>query len=132
MRLVSTGETVLAGDEKVRDLFEIVENGDQAAVWKRAEEVARGIAREVAPRTLLVARRTLTMGAESPEEANLWESKVLARLRTGPDAREGGKSFLEKRPPRFEVPAVDEDLVGEVAREIEEDRKRDAKGASKL
>ncbi|TGZ76712.1 ClpP/crotonase [Ascodesmis nigricans] len=128
MRLVTTGETVLAGDRKLEGLFELVDGGREE-VWKRAREVAEVVATECAPRAQEISRRLLEGGVGSPEEAHWLESRLLGRLRVGVDAAEGGRAFLEKRKPKFEVPKEGDDWLKEV---WEEKRKEEEVGRSKL
>jgi len=68
---------------------------------------ARRIAHEIADNTSAVstalARQMLwkMLTADHPMKAHILESKGLTAMFAAEDAREGGASFLEKRPPRF-------------------------------
>ncbi|KAK8074804.1 ClpP/crotonase-like domain-containing protein [Apiospora hydei] len=102
LTLVTTGATYAAPDPAVRDLFAAVLD-EPADVLPRA----LGLAEEVAGRTSAVAtkamRDMLYHGPATPEEAERLESRVFFDLFRGADAREGIRSFLEKREPRFEA-----------------------------
>jgi len=43
------------------------------------------------------------LGADHPMEAHKLESKCLHYMFQSPDIQEGVESFLQKRPPRFEM-----------------------------
>ena len=76
--------------------------------------VAQGIAREIAQNTSAVSvalsRQMLwrMLGADHPMAAHQIDSKAIFSMGRTPDAYEGVKSFLEKRPPRFAMkPSTD-------------------------
>ncbi|KAK9777514.1 putative Enoyl-CoA hydratase [Seiridium cardinale] len=100
LHLVTTGSTYSPSDPLLRDLFaEVVA---PAEVLPRALELAG----EIAAKTSAVATRAMKdmiyRGASSPEEAERLESRVFFDLFRGSDAREGIRSFLEKREPDFQ------------------------------
>jgi len=75
---------------------------------------ARAIAREIADNTSAVAtalsRRMLwlMMCADHPMEAHRIESKALSHMQQSADLIEGVASFLQKRPPKFQMkPSTD-------------------------
>jgi enoyl-CoA hydratase/carnithine racemase len=69
----------------------------------RAREIARQFVSESSQVSVALVRRLLwqMLGASSPREAMLLESKALWHMGQGADSREGVASFLEKRPARF-------------------------------
>lgn len=76
--------------------------------------VARALAREIADNTSAVSvalTRSMLwsmLGASSPMEAHRIDSKCIFWMGKSPDAYEGVKSFLEKRPPAFQMkPSAD-------------------------
>ncbi|MBM4246033.1 MAG: enoyl-CoA hydratase [Deltaproteobacteria bacterium] len=68
---------------------------------------ARALAREIADNTsavsVAIARQLMwrMLGASSPKDAHLLDSKSIFFMGRSPDAYEGVSSFLEKRPPKF-------------------------------
>jgi enoyl-CoA hydratase/carnithine racemase len=68
-----------------------------------AIELAERMTRDTAPVATALARRMLwsMLGAADPADAHLLDSKGIFTLGRGPDAREGVRAFLEKRPARF-------------------------------
>ncbi|KAI1338755.1 enoyl-CoA hydratase/isomerase [Xylariaceae sp. FL0016] len=101
LHLLTTGAVLAATDPLLRDLWaDVVAPED---VVPRALEIAA----EVAAKTSVVASRAMKdlvyAGAPaSPYEAFRLESQVFFDLFRGADSREGIRSFLEKREPRFE------------------------------
>ena len=75
---------------------------------------AHALAREIADNTsaisVALARQMLwrMLGADHPMAAHQIDSKAIFSMGRTPDAYEGVKSFLEKRPPRFAMkPSTD-------------------------
>lgn len=68
-----------------------------------AREIAREIAENTAPVSVALTRQMFwkMLGAASPHEAHLLDSKCVFWTGKQPDAYEGVQSFLEKRPPKF-------------------------------
>jgi enoyl-CoA hydratase/carnithine racemase len=68
---------------------------------------AMALAREIADNTsaisVAVSRHLLwrMLGADHPMEAHKLDSQAIFTMGKSPDAREGVKSFLEKRPAKF-------------------------------
>ena len=83
---------------------------------------ARALAAEIVDNTsglaVAAARELLwsMLGASSPWDSHRLESQALMQLGSGPDAREGVASFLEKRPPEFTTPLGDGPDVAGVPR----------------
>lgn len=77
----------------------------------RARELAREIVENTSPVSIALSRQLMwkMLGAKHPMEAHRIDSKAMQFMGSGPDAREGIESFLEKRPPRFSL-KVSEDL----------------------
>jgi enoyl-CoA hydratase/carnithine racemase len=70
-------------------------------VLPTALKIADEIATNVSGVSARVMKDMIYRGVSSPEEAHLLESKIFWDLFTGKDAKEGMKSFLEKRNPDF-------------------------------
>jgi enoyl-CoA hydratase/carnithine racemase len=68
-----------------------------------AREIAREIAENTSAVSIALTRKLLwtMLGASSPMEAHRVDSKCIFWMGKSPDAYEGVRSFLEKRPPRF-------------------------------
>jgi len=79
---------------------EVLEPGQ---LLPRAREIARRYIDESSQVSVALVRRLLwqMLGASSPQDAMLLESKALWHMGRGADSREGVASFLEKRPARF-------------------------------
>ncbi|KAK8016399.1 ClpP/crotonase-like domain-containing protein [Apiospora rasikravindrae] len=102
LTLVTTGATYAAADPAVRDLFAEVLD-EPAEVLPRAVALAEEIAGKTSAVATKAMRDMLYHGPATPEEAERLESRVFFDLFRGADAREGIRSFLEKREPRFEA-----------------------------
>jgi enoyl-CoA hydratase/carnithine racemase len=69
-------------------------------VVPRAREWARDVAANTAPASVAIAKRLLWEGVtETPAETMAKEKSLLAWIGKQPDAAEGVRSFLERRPP---------------------------------
>jgi enoyl-CoA hydratase/carnithine racemase len=77
----------------------------------KAYELARDIAGNTAPVSVAVTRQLLyrMAGLDSPFPVHETDSKLIGDLMTNPDAIEGVRSFLQKRPPEFGM-RVNKDL----------------------
>lgn len=79
-------------------------------VLPTALELAREIAREASPAALALSKELLwASAAMSPAEVFAAEAARVRWLGAGPDAAEGVRSFLERRPPNWSV-SVSRDL----------------------
>jgi enoyl-CoA hydratase/carnithine racemase len=80
-----------------------------AEVVPRARKWARDIALNVAPASVAIAKRLLWEGVtETPRETMAKEEQLLAWVGKQPDAAEGVRSFLERRPPQWKLrPSAD-------------------------
>ncbi|MBY0278624.1 crotonase/enoyl-CoA hydratase family protein [Candidatus Binatia bacterium] len=98
---VYTGRVFDAAEAHAAGLVSRVLPADQVV------PAARALAREIADNTSAVSvalSRQLMwrmLGASSPREAHLLDSKSIFFMGRSPDAYEGVSSFLEKRPPKF-------------------------------
>jgi enoyl-CoA hydratase/carnithine racemase len=76
------------------------------AVVPRAQEWARDVAVNAAPASVAIAKRLLWEGVtETPRETMAKEKPLLAWVGKQPDAAEGVRSFLERRPPEWKLRA---------------------------
>ena len=77
----------------------------------RAYELAHEIAENTSAVSVALSRQIMwkMLGADHPMEAHRIDSRAVAYMGSSADAREGVKSFLEKRPPKFEL-SVDRDM----------------------
>jgi enoyl-CoA hydratase/carnithine racemase len=75
-------------------------------VVPRAREWARDVAVNAAPVSVAIAKRLLWEGVtETPRETMAKEGPLLAWVGSQPDAVEGVRSFLERRPPGWKLRA---------------------------
>jgi enoyl-CoA hydratase/carnithine racemase len=75
-------------------------------VVPRAREWARDIALNAAPASVAIAKRLLWESVtETPRETMAKEKPLLAWVGKQPDAAEGVRSFLERRPPQWKLRA---------------------------
>ncbi|MBM3131577.1 MAG: enoyl-CoA hydratase, partial [Chloroflexi bacterium] len=80
------------------------------ALIPRAREIAREIAENTSAISVALARQLLwkMAGADHPMEAHRIDSKLMYWTGGRADNKEGIRSFLEKRPPRFTMkPSAD-------------------------
>jgi enoyl-CoA hydratase/carnithine racemase len=79
-------------------------------VVPRAREWARDVAANAAPVSVAIAKRLLWEGVtETPAETMAKEESLLDWIGKQPDAAEGVRSFLERRPPQWKL-SVSTDL----------------------
>ena len=75
-------------------------------VVPRAREWARDVAANAAPVSVAIAKRLLWESVtETPAETMAKEKPLLAWIGKQPDAAEGVRSFLERRPPEWKLSA---------------------------
>jgi enoyl-CoA hydratase/carnithine racemase len=98
---VLSGRTVWAEEALRRGLVRSLHA--PADLLPEALALAREIAENAAPVSVTLARHLLwrMLGADHPMAAHRIESRAMFTLGQGPDAKEGVRAFLEKRPPRF-------------------------------
>jgi enoyl-CoA hydratase/carnithine racemase len=103
MEWVATGRVFPAEEARAGGLVSRVLPPDELL------PAARALAREIADHTSAVSvalsRQMLwkMLGADHPMEAHRLDSRAIFAMGRSPDAYEGVSSFLEKRPPRFEM-----------------------------
>ena len=75
------------------------------ALMGEARALAQEIAKNTSAVSVALSRQMLwrMLGASHPMEAHRIESKAIVFMGASADAQEGVKSFLEKRPPKFEM-----------------------------
>jgi enoyl-CoA hydratase/carnithine racemase len=101
LHLITTGAVFPAGDRIFGDLFSEVVEPDQ--VLPKALSIAEEVAANVSPVASRVMKDMIYRTANSPEQAHIIESKLLADLLDGKDAKAGIQSFLQKRQPDFKA-----------------------------
>jgi enoyl-CoA hydratase/carnithine racemase len=96
-----SGRVFDAGEAQQRGLVHRVHPAGE--LLDRAYELARELADRTAPVSVAVIRRLLYGAAQhgSPYDVQRIDSRLIAGLAQSPDAAEGARSFLERRPPRF-------------------------------
>ena len=96
-----TGRMIDAGEALQRGLVSEVAAPEE--LLPRATAIAREIADNTAPASVALNRQLLwrMLGADHPLEAHRLDSRAIAATVGTPDAAEGAKAFLEKRPPNF-------------------------------
>lgn len=86
----------------------------KADLLPRAQALAREIATQTSPAAIAVSRHLMwrNLAADHPQQASDMECRGLTGLMRLPDASEGGRAFMEKRPPRFTTrPSTDVDFM---------------------
>lgn len=100
LALFCTGKVLPASHHLFQGLF--MELVDQAAqVLPTAMELAKEIATQTSVVSNALTKAMVWHAADSPEGQHLLDSKGVFYTRSGRDAEEGVKSFLEKREPNF-------------------------------
>ncbi|MFN8602723.1 MAG: crotonase/enoyl-CoA hydratase family protein [Candidatus Binatia bacterium] len=105
---VFTGRVFDAAEAHAAGLVSRVLPADQ--VVSAARTLAREIAENTSAVSVALSRQLLwrMLGASSPMEAHLLDSKSIFFMGRSADAYEGVSSFLEKRPPKFSMrPSAD-------------------------
>lgn len=97
-----SGRVLSAEEMKAGGLVSEVVTSDR--LLPRAYEIAREIADNTAPVSVALMRQMAwrSLGMSHPMEAHRIESRGIVTLGRSPDAKEGVKSFVEKRLPNFE------------------------------
>ncbi len=103
MEWVSTGR--IFGAEEALDAGLVSEVLAPEALLPRAQELAAEIASNTSAVSVALSRQMMwkMLGAQHPMEAHRVDSRVIDFMGSGPDAREGVESFLEKRPAKFSM-----------------------------
>jgi enoyl-CoA hydratase/carnithine racemase len=103
MEWVATGR--IFGPEEARDAGLVSEVLAPDALLPRARAIAEEIAANTSAVSVALTRQMMwkMLGASHPMEAHRVDSLAIAWLGSGPEAREGVESFLEKRAPRFSL-----------------------------
>ncbi|MGH3744357.1 MAG: enoyl-CoA hydratase-related protein [Mycobacteriales bacterium] len=101
MEWVATGRVFGAEEARAGGLVRSVHEPDE--LLPAAYELAHEIADNTSAVSVATARRMLwsMLGAPSPVDGHVLDSKAIAATGRGPDAREGVEAFLEKRPAVF-------------------------------
>ena len=109
MEWVATGRVFASDEALAAGLVSEVHSED--SLLARAHELAREIVDNTSRVSVALSRQMMwkMLGASHPMEAHRVDSKAVHFMGSGPDAKEGVESFLEKRPPNFSL-KVSEDL----------------------
>lgn len=109
MEWVATGRVFPAAEAHAAGLVSELLPADD--LLPRARALATEIAENTSPVSVALSRQMLwkMLGADHPMEAHRIDSRGIHFMGSSPDAREGVQSFLEKRPPAFEM-KVSKDL----------------------
>jgi enoyl-CoA hydratase/carnithine racemase len=103
MEWVATGRVFPAEEALAAGLVsELLPHDD---LLPRARALAAEIADNTSAVSVALSRQMLwkMLGADHPMEAHRIDSRGIHYMGSSADAREGVKSFLDKRPPRFEM-----------------------------
>ena len=100
---VATGRVFPASEALEAGLVSEVLPGDE--LLPRARELAAEIVDNASAVSVALSRQLMwkMLGADHPMEAHKIDSASIRYMGASPDAYEGVQSFLEKRPPRFEM-----------------------------
>jgi enoyl-CoA hydratase/carnithine racemase len=103
MEWVATGRVFLAEEARAAGLVSEVLPPDE--LLPRARALAAEIAEGTSAVSIALSRQMLwrMLGADHPMEAHKLDSRGIHFMGSSADVREGVKSFLDKRPPRFEM-----------------------------
>jgi enoyl-CoA hydratase/carnithine racemase len=103
MEWVATGRVFPAEEALAGGLVSEVLAPEQ--LLPRARELATEIAENTSALSIALSRQMLwkMLGADHPMEAHRVDSQAIAFMGKNPDSYEGVQSFLEKRPPKFEM-----------------------------
>lgn len=101
MEWVATGRVF--GAQEARDGGLVSRLVPDAELLPAAYALAQEIAENTSAVSVAVSRKLLwsMLGANTPWEAHRLDTRAVYELGQGPDAAEGVRSFLEKRPPKF-------------------------------
>jgi len=103
MEWVATGRVFGAEEARAGGLVSRVVPHEE--LLPAARELAGEVARNTSAVSIALSRQLLwkMLGADHPMEAHRLDSKAIYAMGRSPDAYEGVRSFLEKRPPKFSM-----------------------------
>ena len=103
MEWVATGRVFGAQEAREGGLVSRIVTAEELLPTARA--LAAEIAQNTSAVSVALARQLLwkMLGADHPMEAHKLDSQAIYALGSSPDAYEGVRSFLEKRPPKFSM-----------------------------